>query len=123
MPVTTFLVHVIDDDTAVRESLEALLVVSGFEVETYGSAEDFLARSDGVDGCVVLDINMPGMGGLDLLRILHRRERRMPVLVLTASREPRLEERAREFGASAFLSKPVLEATLIAALRSAQRRT
>jgi FixJ family two-component response regulator len=115
-------VHIIDDDSAVRESLEALLVVSGFEVETYGSAEDYLARGDGADGCIVLDIHMPGMGGLDLLQILAGRERRVPVLVLTASREPRLEERALELGASAFLTKPVREATLVAALRTAQVR-
>jgi two-component system response regulator FixJ len=114
------MVHIIDDDEAVRESLEAVLVVSGFDVETYGSAEDYLARGDGVDGCIVLDINMPGMGGLDLLRILAGRQRRIPVLVLTASREPRLEERAIELGASAFLIKPVREAALVAALRTAQ---
>jgi FixJ family two-component response regulator len=113
-------VHIIDDDTAVRESLEALLVVSGFDVETYGSAEDYLARGDGADGCIVLDINMPGMGGLDLLQILARRERQVPVLVLTASREPRLEERAIELGASAFLTKPVREAILVDAIRTAQ---
>ena len=116
------MVHVIDDDAAVRELLEALLVVSGFEVETYGSAEDYLARGDGMDGCIVLDIHMPGMGGLDLLQILAGRERRVPVLVLTASREPRLEERALELGASAFLTKPVREATLVEALRTAQIR-
>ena len=114
--------HIIDDDAAVRESLEALLVVSGFDVETYRSAEDYLARGDGMDGCIVLDINMPGMGGLDLLQLLAGREQRIPVLVLTASREPRLEERALEHGASAFLTKPVREATLVAALRTAQVR-
>jgi FixJ family two-component response regulator len=115
-------VHIIDDDSAVRESLEALLGVSGFEVETYGSAEDYLARGDGMDGCIVLDIHMPGMGGLDLLQLLAGRERRVPVLVLTASREARVEERALQLGASAFLTKPVREATLVEALRSAQVR-
>ena len=122
MQSTPTIVHIIDDDSAVRESLEALLVVSGFEVETYRSAEDYLARGDGMDGCIVLDINMPGMGGLDLLKLLAGREQRIPVLVLTASREPRLEERALELGASAFLTKPVREATLVAALRTAQVR-
>ncbi len=113
------LVHIIDDDAAVRELLEALLAVSGFEVETYASAEDYLARGDGAEGCILLDLNMPGMGGLDLLATFAHRERRLPVVVLTASREPRDAERAIELGASAFLTKPVREAALIEAILGA----
>ena len=109
-------VHVIDDDAAVRESLEALLIVSGYAVETHGSAEDYLARSDVADGCVLLDIHMPGMNGLDLLRNLTRRG---PVLILTASWDERLRDRALELGAVAFLTKPVTQARLLAALREA----
>ena len=59
MPVAGFVVHIIDDDGPVRESLEALLCVSGFEVETYGSAEDYLAHGGDVEGCIVLDIPPP----------------------------------------------------------------
>lgn len=113
------LVHIIDDDAAVRESLEALLAVSGFEVETYASAEDYFARGGGAEGCILLDLNMPGMGGLDFLAVFAHRERRLPVVVLTASRESRDAERAIELGASAFLTKPVREAALIEAILGA----
>jgi two-component system response regulator FixJ len=112
-------VHIIDDDAAVRESLEALLMVSGFEVAAYDSAEDYLARGDAVGGCIVLDLNMPGMGGLDLLAVFARREPLIPVVVLTASREARDAERAIELGARAFLNKPVREAALIDAILAA----
>lgn len=114
------LVHVIDDDTAVRESLEALLLVSGFVVETYRSAEDYLARAPGPHGCVLVDLHMPGMSGLELLENFGRLGRRTPVVVLTASRDDRMRGRAFELGARAFLTKPVVEATLIAAVRAAQ---
>jgi two-component system response regulator FixJ len=115
----TCIVHVIDDDEAVRESLEALLIVSGFAVETYGSAEEYLAVADAADGCLLLDIHMPGMGGLDLLQELAHRQQRLPVLVLTATRKARLKERALELGAIAVLTKPVPEAALVEALRRA----
>jgi two-component system response regulator FixJ len=117
MPAGAFRVHVIDDDEAVRESLEALLLVSGFEVATYRSAEEYLGRAEEPEGCILLDVNMPGMSGLDLMRDLARRG---PVLVLSASHEPRLRSRAFELGARAFLTKPVPEAALVAALHAAQ---
>jgi two-component system response regulator FixJ len=118
MPVGhAFMVHVIDDDEAVRESLEALLVVSGFDVSIHASAEAYL-DGDRAGECVLVDVHMPGMNGLELLQVLARREPPVPVLVLTASREPRLRERALELGARAFLTKPVPEATLLGALRA-----
>ena len=113
------IIHVIDDDEAVRESLEALLVVTGFDVKTYSCAEEYLAVSDPSDGCLLVDVHMPGMSGLDLLQYLSIREPGIPVLVLTASRETRLMEQALELGAAAFLTKPVPGATLVAALRAA----
>ena len=123
METGAFIVHVIDDDEAVRESLEALLVVSGFEVETYSSAEEYLRRAGEPEGCLLLDVNMPGTSGLELMQDLARRERQVPVLVLTASREPHLRSRAFELGARAFLTKPVPEAALVQALRAAQPGT
>lgn len=117
--------HVIDDDEAVRESLEALLVASGFEAETYGSAEEFLARSASHDtlcdcGCLLLDINMPGLSGLDLLQYLADRGQVCPAVVLTANPDERLRQRARELGAAAFLTKPVAESDLLRAIADAR---
>ncbi len=113
------IVHVVDDDEAVRESLEALLFAFGFEAETYGSAEDFLARTRGDGVCLVLDVNMPGMSGLDLLQFLSDQERRTPTIVLTANPDNQLRERARQLGAVAVLTKPVTNTDLLDAIAAA----
>ncbi len=113
-------VHVIDDDEAVRESLEALLLASGFEIETYNSAEDFLARAPGHHGCLLIDVNMPGISGLDLLQHLADLGRRTAAVVLTANPDGQLRQRARQLGAAAFLTKPVTEADLLQAIADAE---
>lgn len=113
-----FMVHVIDDDAAVRESLEALLLVAGYPVETYPSAEAYLAVADAARGCLLLDIHMPGMGGLGLMQALAGRRPMVPVLVLTASRDEHLHQRALSLGARALLTKPVPQAILFDALQS-----
>ncbi|MDF3052919.1 MAG: two-component system response regulator, partial [Geminicoccaceae bacterium] len=80
-----FLVTVIDDDQSVRESLPDLLRESGYEVETFSSAEEFLTSSDlGRTRCLVLDVAMPGMSGPELHRELQRRGRLIPVVFITA---------------------------------------
>lgn len=111
-----FLVRIIDDDAAVRESLEALLVVAGHAVSTYESAEAYLdAPADGASGCILLDLHMPGMGGLGLMEALQGRDT-PPVVVLTAAREAPLHARARALGAWAVLTKPVTQAALLETL-------
>ena len=112
-----FEVWVIDDDEAVRESLEALLTVWGYRIETCGSAEAYLSRPGSPGDCLLIDISMPGMDGIELLQRLSRLEPAPPVLVLTASREERVRDRALALGARAFLTKPVPEQTLLAALK------
>lgn len=112
-------VHVVDDDEAVRESIEALLFVSGFCVSTYVSAEDFLARAPDDDGCLVLDVNMPGMSGLELLERLASMGRQRPVVILTARRDDGLHELASSLGASRVLGKPVPQEELLAAIAEA----
>lgn len=102
------IVHVVDDDQAVRESLEAVLLVAGHDVHTYASAEDFLARAPREhSGCLLLDVNMPGISGIDLLGRLSQEGRNGPVLMLTARRDEDLREMALGLGACAFLNKPV----------------
>lgn len=113
------IVHVVDDDEAVRESLEALLMVAGHDVQTYASAEEFLARAPEDGGCLLVDVNMPGMSGLDLLELLSGRGRNAPILVLTARRDDGLREQALGFGASAFLAKPVPGDELLRAIAEA----
>ena len=113
-------VHVVDDDQAVRESLEALLFVLGFEVTSYVSAEDFLARGAEDGGCLVLDVNMPGMSGLELLERLASTGRRRPAVILTARRDDGLHEIAASHGASAVLGKPVRKDELLAAISAAE---
>lgn len=110
-----FLVRVVDDDAAVRDSLEALLVVAGYEVATFGSAEEFLAAppEDGELGCILLDLHMPGIGGFGLLEALRVRRIQLPVVVLTAAREGGLHDRARTLGARLILTKPVPQAVLL----------
>ena len=116
------IVHVIDDDEPVRESLEALLLVAGHDVRTYASAEDFLARAPEDGGCLLVDVNMPGMSGLALLECLCRRERNAPVLVLTARRDEGLREQALGLGATGYLAKPVRGDELLRAIADATAR-
>ncbi|HUF86927.1 MAG TPA: response regulator [Thermohalobaculum sp.] len=116
---SAWIVHVVDDDAAVLESLEALLLVAGFEVATYGSAEEFLERAGDRQGCLLLDVNMPGMSGLELLERLAAEGAGTPVVLLTASRDERLRQRARALGARGFLTKPVTGAVLLAAIADA----
>lgn len=77
------IVHIVDDDEAVRDSLSALLESMGFTVATYDSAETFLAAPAASGGCIVVDVRMPGMGGLELQEEIARRGGRIPVIMMT----------------------------------------
>ena len=102
------LVHVIDDDDAVRESLEFLLRTAKIDVRTYDSATAFLnATPSGGIGCIVTDVRMPGMSGVDLLRQLKARGSTMPVIVITGHCDIQLAVEAMKVGAVDFLAKPV----------------
>ena len=117
------LVHVIDDDDAVRESLEFLLRAAKIDVRTYDSATAFLkAVSDGAAGCIVTDVRMPGMSGVDLLRQLKARGLTMPVIVITGHGDIQLAVEAMKIGAADFLEKPFDDEILLASIRSALGR-
>ena len=114
------LVSVVDDDDAVREALSDVLREFGFVVEAFSSAEGFLAF-DGMErvDCLVLDIAMPGMTGLELHRELKRRGQRIPVVFITAHADRTLRPRLLAAGAAECLFKPFTEAALLEAVRAA----
>jgi two-component system response regulator FixJ len=117
------LVHVIDDDAAVRDALAALLEATGHLVRSYPTAGDFLAHLDTAQrGCVITDVQMPGMTGLELLRRLNDRLADLPVIVLTGRADVPLAVEALKAGASDFIEKPFESAVILAAVASALER-
>jgi FixJ family two-component response regulator len=117
------LVSVVDDDESVRESLPDMLRQFGFAAEAFPSAEAFLA-SDVVDetSCLLIDIVMPGMSGLDLQQELARRRRQIPIIFITALGDRTLRPQLIARGAAECLFKPFSEAALVDAVRTAFRR-
>ncbi|WP_315127517.1 response regulator [Comamonas antarctica] len=116
-------VYLIDDDSAVRKAIGWLLRSAMFRVLEFNSAEDFLrdADPDG-QGCIILDVCMPGLGGLDLQRQLIARTRSMPVVFLSGTASVSTCAVAMKLGACDFLTKPVDEALLFAAVERAFAR-
>lgn len=101
-------VAVVDDDAAVRESLSCLLAAHGFGVATFDSAEHFLQQADPcTTGCLLLDVQMPTVSGLDLLRRLGNRFPHLPVAVMTGSPSSGLAAQARALGANEVMEKPL----------------
>jgi len=114
------IVSIVDDDASLRRSLRNLLTSVGLCVETFESAEVFLESSSRDNtGCLVLDVRMPGMGGLGLLKRLMAAGSRIPVIMLTAHGDDDTRQRSLEAGAVAFLEKPVQGAALLSAVRCA----
>ena len=113
------LVSIVDDDPSVRSSTRRLLRSSGLRADAFASAEDFL-QSGCVEqtGCLLLDLSMPGMGGLELQRRLAESGRLIPIVFLSARASEEEERRALQAGASSFLRKPVSKGALLAAIRA-----
>ena len=110
----------IDDDVSVREGLATLIESVGLAVQSFGSAQEFLvAKPTEPKGCVVLDVNMPGMNGLDLQRELNATGIPLPVIFLTGHGDIPMTVQALKAGAAHFLTKPVREDELVAAIRQA----
>jgi len=107
-------VHVVDDDEAVRDSTRMVLESYGMHVQTYESGRAFLATADeDSSGCLLLDQHMPDMTGLEFLEVLRTRRRRLPVIMITARADSTFRERAMRAGAAALLDKPVADDDLV----------
>src|SRR5260221_130466 len=115
--------HVIDDDEAVRESIAFLLRSARLTVKTYDSAAAFLEVAPTIGwGCIITDVRMPGLSGIDLLRRLEELPIRLPVIVITGHGDVPLAVEAMKFGAVDFLEKPFDDDVLLASVRSALNR-
>ena len=113
-------VHLIDDDDAVRDSLGFLLSSAGFEVHAYESADAFLQRLTApVSGCVVTDVRMPGISGIELLREIDKRNLQLPVVVMTGHGDVPLAVEAMKGGAVDFIEKPFDDDSMLNAIRAA----
>lgn len=117
-------VHVIDDDQAMRESLDFLLGVQGFGVALYSSAAEFLAALPGLPAgdCVLSDISMPGMSGIELVRRLKERGARLPIILMTGHADVPMAVEAMKAGISDFIEKPFAQDVLLDAVKTALAR-
>jgi RNA polymerase sigma factor (sigma-70 family) len=116
-------VFVVDDDAAVRDSLSWLIKSVGLRVETYGSAQEFLEAYDPKrSGCVVLDVRMPGMSGLELQEKLKVDKVALPVIIITGHGDVPMAVRAVKAGAFDFIEKPFHDQTLLDRIQQALKR-
>jgi two-component system response regulator FixJ len=117
------IVHVIDDDEAVRQSLEFLLRTSGMTARTYDSASSFLNVLPAIEGgCVITDVRMPGITGIELLKRLGEMQIALPVIIITGHGDVPLAVEAMKYGAVDFLEKPYDDELLLGSVRAALDR-
>jgi two-component system response regulator FixJ len=116
------LVHIIEDDQGVRESLALLLQSAGLATRLYASAMDFLESGPAQSGCVVSDIRMPEMNGLELLEEMKRRRLPNPVILMTAFGDVPQAVKAMKLGAVDFIEKPFDDELMVSSVRSALAR-
>jgi FixJ family two-component response regulator len=121
---TSPVVFVVDDDISVRESLEALIRLEGLEVQTFGSALEFLAYSrTSAPSCMILDVSLPGLNGLELQKRIFNEQRDMPIIFITGHGDIPMSVQAMKAGAVEFLTKPFADDVLLNAIRSALDRS
>jgi FixJ family two-component response regulator len=114
------IVFVVDDDSSIREAIKSLLGLVGLRVETFASAQEFLQyeRPD-LPGCVVLDVELPGLSGLDLQQELAAHEIKLPIIFITGYGDIPMSVRAMKAGATEFLTKPFRDQDLLDAIHQA----
>jgi FixJ family two-component response regulator len=115
-------VYVVDDDEGIRNSLESLIRSVGLSVQTFASAQEFLGTKRKAAGCLVLDVRLPGLSGLDLQSELLREEIHTPIVFITGHGDIPMSVRAMKAGAVEFLTKPFREEDLLDAIRQAIKR-
>jgi FixJ family two-component response regulator len=102
------MIYLIDDDKSVIRSFSLLLRSAGIDHQSFGSADDFLSVSrPGAKDLLVLDLNLPGMSGSDLMKKFHQEGMHIPVVIITAHEDPQIRELCKQYGVIAFLRKPV----------------
>ena len=117
-------IAIVDDEEPVRKALKRLLCASGLEAESYASGSEFLeATKLRRPDCLVLDLHMPGMSGLQVLQALRATTKPLPTIVITAYDEPQTREQCLAAGASAYLRKPLDERLLLNAISANVNRT
>ena len=120
MPSDTDIVHVVDDDEAMRDSMAFLLRAENFQVQTYADAADFLTALPQIKvGCVVTDVRMPGMSGIELLQRLRELKVSLPVIVVSGHGDVPLAVEAMKTGALDFIEKPFDDDVFLRAVRTA----
>lgn len=117
------MIHIVDDEEAIRRSAGFMLKTSGYAVSTYASGDAFLqAAKEAEPGCVLLDVRMPGMDGLEVQKVMAERGIAMPVVVLTGHGDITVAVRAMKGGAVDFIEKPFEKAVLLTAITAAFER-
>jgi FixJ family two-component response regulator len=120
----TSIVFVVDDDVSVRESLESLIRCEGWQPATFASAQEFLDCPRAlIPNCLVLDVSLPGLNGLDLQRIVAGERTDMPIIFITGHGDVPMTVQAMKAGAAEFLTKPFKDDVLLAAIRAALERS
>jgi FixJ family two-component response regulator len=118
------IVFVVDDDISVRESLEVLIEFAGWQPETFASAEEFLARPrTATPNCLVLDVSLPDLNGLELQKLIASERTDMPIIFITGHGDVPMTVQAMKAGAVEFLIKPFDDELLLSALRHAIKRS
>ena len=118
------IVFVVDDDVSVRESLESLIRCEGWQPETFASAQEFLAYPRvRIPNCLVLDVSLPGLNGLELQRIVANERTDMPIIFITGHGDVPMTVQAMKAGAVEFLTKPFNDDVLLTAIRGALERS
>ena len=124
MSDVTPIVFVVDDDVSVRESLESLIRCEGWQPETFASAQEFLDYPRVlVPNCLVLDVSLPGLNGLDLQRLVAGERTAMPIIFITGYGDVPMTVQAMKAGAVEFLTKPFNDGVLLTAIRAALERS